>query len=395
MLGLSEKVFLSHTQNNVRGLLYPVLIAIPIVLLARFVVVYALVPLINAIPGAKPIDHRYRAALAWGGLRGAVAIALAMSLPKHFPYRWQIIDLAFGVTLFTLLVNGSTMSWLMRRLGLEKPSLLEDFMATVATAEAKRRALQCIDNHRPVGEVDKDVLQKARARYSSELQQAEAHLSEIRMQLRENRKKRHKLLWLQAFAIQRETYQQRYQAGLLSQDAHRTLEWNLKRKYIGVDRRSGPVVENQSLPSEQNRWFSLMGLIAQIFPGTESVRRWQARYATNLHEEAAALVAASRAVQAGIADIAKRSDAEQADVERCKDYYLQLERMAVARLKLIEQGSQAIGSDALNIEERMLDRVALQSQKDTLHHFALVGELPENVAERLQQTLDADYEASR
>jgi hypothetical protein len=67
-----------------------VLIAIDVVLLTRFAVVYSLVPALNLLPGAKPIDHNYRFVLAWGGLRGALAIALAMSLPKHFPYRWQI-----------------------------------------------------------------------------------------------------------------------------------------------------------------------------------------------------------------------------------------------------------------------------------------------------------------
>jgi NhaP-type Na+/H+ or K+/H+ antiporter len=48
MLGLSEMIFLSHTHNNPKGLLYPVLIAIVVVLLARFVVVCSLVPLVNS-----------------------------------------------------------------------------------------------------------------------------------------------------------------------------------------------------------------------------------------------------------------------------------------------------------------------------------------------------------
>jgi NhaP-type Na+/H+ or K+/H+ antiporter len=40
MLGLSEKIFRTHIHYNVVGLLYPVLIAIAIVLVARFVVIY-------------------------------------------------------------------------------------------------------------------------------------------------------------------------------------------------------------------------------------------------------------------------------------------------------------------------------------------------------------------
>ena len=82
-----------------------------VAMLARFAVVNSLVPALNLLPWSKPIDHRYRLILSWGSLRGAVAIALAMSLPKHFPYRWQIIDFAFGVTLFTLLVIGKVVYW--------------------------------------------------------------------------------------------------------------------------------------------------------------------------------------------------------------------------------------------------------------------------------------------
>lgn len=57
-------------------------------------------------------------------------IALARSLPKHFSFRWQIINFAFGVTLFMLLTNGTTMSWLVRRLGLSKPSPSLEYLGT-------------------------------------------------------------------------------------------------------------------------------------------------------------------------------------------------------------------------------------------------------------------------
>jgi CPA1 family monovalent cation:H+ antiporter len=64
MLGLSEKIFLAHINSNPEGLLYPVLIAIAVVLLVRFAVVYSLVPAINLLPGAKPIGQNYRFILA-------------------------------------------------------------------------------------------------------------------------------------------------------------------------------------------------------------------------------------------------------------------------------------------------------------------------------------------
>ena len=58
--------------------------------------------------------------LFWGGLRGAVALAAALSLPSGFPYREQLLAMTYGVVLFTLLVQGLTIAPLVRRLGLQQ-----------------------------------------------------------------------------------------------------------------------------------------------------------------------------------------------------------------------------------------------------------------------------------
>jgi CPA1 family monovalent cation:H+ antiporter len=53
----------------------------------------------------------------WAGLRGAVAIALALSLPMNFPQRELVQGTVFGIVLFTLLVQGTTAELLVRRAG--------------------------------------------------------------------------------------------------------------------------------------------------------------------------------------------------------------------------------------------------------------------------------------
>jgi len=60
-----------------------------------------------------------RHVLFWGGLRGAVALAAALSLDADFPYRPQLLAMTYGVVLFTLLVQGLTIGPLVRRLGLQ------------------------------------------------------------------------------------------------------------------------------------------------------------------------------------------------------------------------------------------------------------------------------------
>lgn len=64
------------------------------------------------------IDIRHQHALFWGGLRGALALALALSLPPTLPRRDAVVIAAFGVVAFSVIVQGITTPLLLRRLGL-------------------------------------------------------------------------------------------------------------------------------------------------------------------------------------------------------------------------------------------------------------------------------------
>ncbi len=93
-----------------------VLLAIGAVFLGRALSVYLLVPLSNRF--AKKIPLRWQHVAVWGGLRGALALALALSLTTAFPYREQILNLTFGVVIFSILVQGLTIKPLVRILKL-------------------------------------------------------------------------------------------------------------------------------------------------------------------------------------------------------------------------------------------------------------------------------------
>ncbi len=55
--------------------------------------------------------------LWWGGLRGALGLALALSLPAALALRNDIVVVTFGVVAFSIIVQGLTMPLLLRRLG--------------------------------------------------------------------------------------------------------------------------------------------------------------------------------------------------------------------------------------------------------------------------------------
>src|SRR5204862_4050684 len=65
--------------------------------------------------GGRSVPVAWLHVVFWAGLRGAVSVALALSLPADLPNRELISGLTFGIVLFTLIVQGSTTGWVVRR----------------------------------------------------------------------------------------------------------------------------------------------------------------------------------------------------------------------------------------------------------------------------------------
>jgi monovalent cation:H+ antiporter, CPA1 family len=94
--------------------LWPVPVAAGIVLA---VVVRFVSTALPAVPLNLTRLHHLRnlTILTWGGLRGGVSVALALSLPPT-PFKDTLLTVCYGVVVFTIIVQGLTMPWLIRRL---------------------------------------------------------------------------------------------------------------------------------------------------------------------------------------------------------------------------------------------------------------------------------------
>lgn len=64
------------------------------------------------------VSGSFQHVMVWGGLRGALALALALGLPADMPLREEIVSAAFAVVAFSVIVQGLTMTPLLRQFGL-------------------------------------------------------------------------------------------------------------------------------------------------------------------------------------------------------------------------------------------------------------------------------------
>lgn len=87
-------------------------------LAGRAAVAYLLGPLIGVVGTEVPIRERH--VLFWAGLRGAVALAAALSLPADFPHQRELLAMTYGAVLFTLIAQGLTIGPVVQMLGLQR-----------------------------------------------------------------------------------------------------------------------------------------------------------------------------------------------------------------------------------------------------------------------------------
>ncbi|CAA9476838.1 MAG: Na+/H+ antiporter [uncultured Solirubrobacteraceae bacterium] len=187
-------------------------LAVAVVLIARALAVVPLVSALDRFGKVGRVGRRNEAVLIWGGLRGGVALALALALPESLEQRDQFVAMTGGVVLATLLLNATTIAWLIHRLGLDEVSRPDRFLASVARlrgAGAARRALDDLS-------VDDDGVLE---RLDASERRAREELERIELTDEEQRD----VVTRQGLHVERQTYQRLSDLGMLPPTTTRAL----------------------------------------------------------------------------------------------------------------------------------------------------------------------------
>lgn len=163
------------------GAWQPVLWAIVAVFVARLIVVYGLSAIMHRFTERVPLSWLH--VLNWGGLRGAIALALVLSLPTGFTENRELIKLmAFGVVLFTLLAQSTTMRPLLRKLGLSaRPPEQVEYEKQHARLTAARAALTHLEHRHTEGLISSHAWELLKNRLGSQI---ETYAGEVRQVLK-------------------------------------------------------------------------------------------------------------------------------------------------------------------------------------------------------------------
>lgn len=158
----------------------PILVAVAAILVARALVIYSLTWLNNRLMPKKRISMKFQHVMFWGGLRGAISLALALTLsPAVFGAETTetLQVMTYGVVLFTLLVQGLSMEPFIKRLGLADnvPQRTEQ-QRRQARIYAKRAGRQELDKLRDQGILSAEIWRAMSEMYDQDINRATAAL---------------------------------------------------------------------------------------------------------------------------------------------------------------------------------------------------------------------------
>ncbi|HLI10264.1 MAG TPA: cation:proton antiporter [Alphaproteobacteria bacterium] len=126
------------------------MVVVAAALLARVVVLFALLPLLSALRLSQKVSGAYKLAITWGGLRGAVTLALALAVtenPHIDPHIQRLVAvLATGFVLFSLLVNGLSLRPFIRLLKLDRLSPLNQALRSKVLALSLAEVRDAVQN---------------------------------------------------------------------------------------------------------------------------------------------------------------------------------------------------------------------------------------------------------
>jgi CPA1 family monovalent cation:H+ antiporter len=154
------------------------LIAVVIVaaIAARVVVLFGLLPLLMLLRASPPVDRPYRVAILWGGLRGAVTLALALAVTESARVPLEVKRvvgiLATGFTLFTLIVQGSSLRWVIARLGLDRLSPIDDALSRQVVAVALQTVREDVARTTENYELSREIVRSEAKRFGERLDEA-------------------------------------------------------------------------------------------------------------------------------------------------------------------------------------------------------------------------------
>ncbi len=359
-------------------------------LLSRLLVVFGLMPLVERLPGAQPVGLGYKAVIYWGGLRGAIALAIVLSLPP-FEYSEIFTTLVMGAVLFTLLVQGLSINSLVHRLGLDRPSLADRFARVEGNLLAKRRAGSRIPELMAGGLFSGSIANRLQLNSDRELSSIREELDQLRCaELDANEERR--LLYLRGFAEEQSLFIDMFNKGHLSEAAF----WQLRQR-VAIDLDTVRFQshlehlhfsERRASMLEQLR-LRVLGRFSVLAGYAEQVR---VRRVAKDYEIAWGRYQSCGRVLQRFDELVEMESISQQVAAEVRNQYV---GWCDGARKQLDQMAEQFPEFVADMQERLGQRLILLAEVEAIGEQVERGTLPQGIADELEQDMSRNLKALR
>ncbi len=185
------------------------------------------------------IPRTWGVILTWGGLRGALSMVLALSLPADLPARESIINLVFGFVLLSIMLQGLSMTTLARRLGLVADQRMQAYEAADARRRIAAAALREIGRLRDNNLFAPRALDALESLHRQQLDQATTALDAIGIDPQLHWREDWARLGRHMLAFQQNRLADAHREGSLSDSAYERLRTELDARTLRIETGDG------------------------------------------------------------------------------------------------------------------------------------------------------------
>lgn len=363
------------------GILAVVIIAM---LISRAVITYGLIPILGRFPGATPISKEYQTAIYWGGLRGAIALAIVLSL-GDFEHKQLFTALVMGAVLFTLLVNGLTMEPLMKWLGLDIPPLADRLAREEGQLTATTQALKNIPELQKGGLFSARIATQLQKKCHVQIKKISANIEKMRTK-EMNKGSEEKLLYLRSFAAEKSLYYQMFAKGHLSERAYRNLD-EIVTNQIDMLRYND---DASALKQYMEKTRTLSHIITDVLEKLPLLNRFtEKRRALQIARDYEDLWGQHQ----GYTNVLSHLDQIISDLPDKKEIAEKVRQQFEVWQSRAREKSDGITEQfpefVNDMQERLGKRMLIHAEYDALNDQVKTGTLPEAVARSLQKSLES------
>lgn len=370
----------------------PILVwVIAAMLISRALCIYTLVPLASRFSGTQPISRGYQTVMYWGGLRGGIALAIALALPETLANKDQFVTIATGAVLFTLIVQGLTIERVVKHYRLHVPPMSDQLARLEGRIAGKLRALDSLPVLQAGGLFPPRVAQSMQERTKDELGVLRGELEGLRAKELDEELDR-RILYLRSFGTEKARYYEMFSHGHLTEAAYRDLGHSLDVQ--GDALRYGGALPPFTLhpPRGERISASFLRLLSRV-PGCEGfVESAREAAAERDYEMAWARYHGDATAIEELEQIEDTGAHRQSAIEEVLTSYRFWREGARARL---DETAELFPEFVMATQDRLASRLGLQAEYDAIEERARSGAIAHALAHTMLHELQEEMEAVR